>query len=198
MDWSGGTGLPDLADPQMFTKQNAGDDSLLVVFYMGCIQNEAKTVEQGRPIFDDVECVRIIIPGDKNTINDRPASEPDKKRFAKQYAMFKAGLTEDQQVSGTRLHEWPFLSRGQVEELKYLGIKTVEQLAEVRDDIVSRVPGMTTLKQHAQVWLGKSKDAASAAKTAKLIADQNSQIETLQRALKEQGERLDRMQGVKA
>lgn len=180
-------------DPSIFTRQNAGDDSLFVVFYMGVVKDEAKSVEQGRPIFNDVECVRIIIPGDKNTVNDRPASAQDKGRFSKQYAMFKQGMSEEDQVTGTRLSDWPFLGRAQAEELKYLGIKTVEQLAEVRDDIVSRVPGLTALKQHAQVWLGKTKNAAEAAKTAKTISDQAAQIAALQEAVRDQAKRIENM-----
>ncbi len=187
-------------DPNLFTRQNAGDDSLFVVFYMGVLKNDAKSVEQGRPIFDDVECVRIIIPGDKNTINDRPASAHDKQRFSKQYAMFKQGLSEEEQVSGTRLTEWPFLTRGQCEELKYIGIKTVEQLAEVRDDITLKVPGLITLKQNAQVWLGKTKNAAEAAKQAKVMADQASRISSLEEVVRDQAARIEKLlqQGVKA
>jgi hypothetical protein len=185
-------------DPAMFTRPNAGDDSLFVVFYMGVLKNEAKSIEQGRPIFDDVECVKIVIPGDKNNINDRPASERDKQRFSKQYAAFKQGLKEEDQITGTRLHDWPFLSRAQSEELKYLGIRTVEQLAEVRDDITSRVPGLTNLKQHAQVWLGKSKNAAEAAKTTKQLQDQASRIASLEAALRDQGARLEQALQAKA
>jgi hypothetical protein len=180
-------------DPTIFTRQNAGDESLFVVFYMGVIKNEGKTAEQGRAIFDDVECVRIIIPGDKNTVIDRPASAQDKQRFSKQYGMFKQGMSEEEQVSGTRLTDWPFLTRAQCEEFRYLGIKTVEQLAGVRDDIVSRVPGLTQLKQHAQVWLGKTQSAAEAAKTSKLIADQAAQIAALQEAVRDQAARIEKM-----
>ena len=187
-------------DPTIFTRQNAGDESLFVVFYMGVIKNEARTAEEGRAIFDDVECMRIIIPGDKNTVIDRPASAQDKQRFSKQYGMFKQGMSEDEQVSGTRLTDWPFLTRAQCEEFRYLGIKTVEQLAGVRDDIVSRVPGLTQLKQHAQVWLGKTQSAAEAAKTSKLIADQAAQIAALQEAVRDQAARIEKMlaTGVKA
>jgi uncharacterized protein CbrC (UPF0167 family) len=126
-------------------------------------------------------------------VNDRPASAQDKGRFSKQYAMFKQGMSEEDQVTGTRLSDWPFLGRAQAEELKYLGIKTVEQLAEVRDDIVSRVPGLTALKQHAQVWLGKTKNAAEAAKTAKTISDQAAQIAALQEAVRDQAKRIENM-----
>jgi hypothetical protein len=187
-------------DPTIFTRQNAGDDSLFVVFYMGVIKNEARTAEEGRAIFDDVECVRIIIPGDKNTVIDRPASAQDKQRFSKQYGMFKQGMSEEEQVSGTRLTDWPFLTRAQCEEFRYLGIKTVEQLAGVRDDIVSRVPGLTQLKQHAQVWLGKTQSAAEAAKTSKLISEQAAQIAALQEAVRDQAARIEKMlaTGVKA
>lgn len=188
-------------DPAMFTKANAGDDSLFVVFYMGTLKNEEKTIEAGRPIIDDIECCRIIVPGDKNNIVDRPATATDKQRFHKQYGLFKAGMKEDEQLSGTMLNEWPLLTRGQVEEFKYLGIRTVEQLAEVRDDIVSRVPGMVQLKQHAAVWLGKSKSAAEAAKQAKIMTDQHAQIENLKEVVRDQGSRLEKLmmsQGAKA
>jgi hypothetical protein len=187
-----GSGLPDVADPGMFTRRHAGDDSLFVVFYMGVMHNECKSVQQGRPIYDDTEFCRIIIPGDKNNVIDRPATTDDRARFAKQYALFREGKKEDEQISGTRLTEWPFLTRGQCEEFKHLGIRTVEQLADVRDDIVSRVPGLTTLKQNAKVWLGKTKTSAEAAIQAKELADAKSRIETLEKVVREQAERYEK------
>jgi len=180
-------------DPALFTKANAGDDSLFVVFYMGTMKNEDKSIEAGRPIIDDVECCRIIVPGDKNNVIDRPATASDKARFAKQYALFKQGMKEDDQSSGTRLTEWPFLSRGQCEEFRYLGIRTVEQLAEVRDDVVAKVPGLVNLKQHAAVWLGKTKNAAEAAKQAKLMSDQANRISTLEEVVRDQAARIEKL-----
>src|SRR5436190_15798037 len=97
-----GNGLPDLADPNLFTRPNAGDDTLFVIFYMGIMRNDAKSTDAGRPIFDDVECMRATTPGDRNNIIDRPATAQDKARFAKQYAAFKAGKSEEDQISGTR------------------------------------------------------------------------------------------------
>lgn len=191
MDYSTG-GLPEVADPMSF-KQGAGDDALFVIFYMGIVQNETKSIEQGRPIFDDTEFCRIIIPGDKNTVIDRPASAQDKARFAKQYGLFREGKKEEDQISGTRLTEWPFLTRGQCEEFRYLGIRTVEQLAEVRDDLCSRIPGLVGLKQNAKVWLGKTKNAAEAAMQAKLMTDQASRIDTLEKVVRDQAERIERM-----
>lgn len=189
MDYS----LPDLADHNLFSRANAGDDTLFVVFYMGVIQNEGKTTEAGRPIFDDVECVRIMVPGDRNNVIDRPASPQDKARFAKQYAMFQQGRKEEDQVTGTRLTEWPFLTRGQCEEFRYLGLRTVEQLAEVRDDICGKVPGLNQLKRNAAIWLDKSKGAAEAAKTSKQIDDQNKKLAHLQSVIEEQAARIEKL-----
>lgn len=180
-------------NPDMFTKAHAGDESLFVVFYMGTLKNEDKSIDAGRPIIDDVECIRIVVPGDKNSIIDRPATLTDKQRFSKQYGLFKQGLSEEDQISGTRLTEWPFLSRGQCEEFRYLGIRTVEQLAEVRDDIVSKVPGLVSLKQNAAVWLGKAKNSAEAAKQSKLMSDQQQQIENLKEVVRDQGARIEKM-----
>lgn len=176
-------------DHNLFHRPDAGDEQLFVIFYKGTLKNEAKSLEEGRHIYDDVDCVRIIIPGDKNSLVDRPVEPNDKRRFAKQYAAFKAGASEDEQISGTRLKEWPFLSRGQCLELEYLGIKTVEQLAEVRDDIVGRVPGMTSLKANAAVWIGKSKSSAEAAKITKRLNDQDAEIATLKEVIRQQGVR---------
>lgn len=185
--------LPAL-DVSAFAKPDSGDDQLFVVFYMGIMQDDARTVEEGRPIFNDVESVRIMVPGDRNNIIDRPASKQDTLRFAKQYAVFKAGRAEEEQLTGTRLTDWPYVSRAQCEELKYLGIRTVEQIAEVRDDVCQRVAGLTHLKNAAKVWLGKAKGAAEAAKTAKLIEDQANSIETLKRVIEDQGQRIENLQ----
>lgn len=185
------------ADPNLFTRANAGDEQLFVVFYMGIVQNQSRSVEEGRAIYDDVECVRIIVPGDKNSVIDRPATAHDKRRFMKQYGLFKEGRSEEEQVSGTRLSDWPFLSRAQAEELKYLGIKTVEQLANVRDDITSRVPGLVSLKQNAGVWLAKATKSAEAAQFTKRMQEQDAAVANLTQVVQEQAARIEKLLGSK-
>jgi hypothetical protein len=180
-------------DHNIFQKQDGGDDSLFVVFYWGTIRDDAATEAEGRPIVKDTEYIRIIIPGDKNNINDRPASKQDKARFAKQYAAFRAGVSEEEQLIGTRLKEWPLLTRAQVEEYAYLGIKTVEQLGEARDDVLSRVPGMRDMKQAAQIWLGRSKATAEAAKALAKEKEAQAKIESLEIAVREQAERIEQL-----
>ncbi len=170
-------------DPDDFTRPDAGDDRLTVMFYMGTLRDDAESIAQGRPIFRDVEYCRVFVPGDRNHVIDQPATQTDRRRFARQYERFKAGQLEDQQLVGTRLSEWPLLTRGQVEELHYMQIRTVEQLAEVSDAIKLKIPGLTTLSRNAATWLGKTHIASEAAKQAKLIEDQANQIATLNAAV---------------
>jgi hypothetical protein len=179
------------SDVGLFTRPNAGDDQLFVVFYMGTMDNEARTVAEGRRIVDDVECVRIMIPGDKNNIIDRPVTTDDRRRWPKQYQMFKDGAKEDEQISGTRLRDWPYCSRGQVEEMTYLGIKTVEQLAVLRDDVISRSMGFRTLRDNAVAWLANAKDSAMAAQQAKTMSDQAARITGLEDVIKDQAGRIE-------
>jgi hypothetical protein len=163
----------DLETPNFedFTKAGAGDEKLFVVFYMGIVKDEGKSIDAGRPIYADTEMIRIFCPGDKNNVIDRPMRPTDKARFPKQYAAFKAGADEDGQQEGTPLREWPNVSRSQVAELAWFGIRTVEQLADVRDDVCLKVHGLTSLKQVAGVWLQKAKSTAEAAKIAKQLDD---------------------------
>lgn len=189
MDYSMAQGAPlaEMPDYHLFQRHDAGDDSLFVQFYMGvCVDQEASD-KAGRLIARDEEFCRIMIPGDKNNIIDRPASEHDKRRFPRQYEAFKAGVKEEDQVVGTRLRDWPLCSRGQVAEFEYLGVKTVEQLAELRDDVVSRVPGARDLKDIAKSWLGRAKSTAEAAQSVAERKALQSRITELENAIKEQG-----------
>ena len=180
------------SDPQDFIRPDAGDDRLTVFFYMGTLRDDAQSIEQGRPIFRDTEYCKIFVPGDRNHVIDQPATPRDRQRFPKQYERFKAGQLEEQQLVGTRLSEWPLLTRAQVEELHYMQIRTVEQLAEVKDDIKLKMPGLTALSRNAATWLGKTHIAAEAAKQAKVIEDQETKIRTLEMAVADLMQRAEK------
>lgn len=150
-------------------KSGAGDEKLLVFFHWDIVKDDIATIEEGRPIYRDAEFVRIFVPGDKTNVIDRPIRLGDKTRFPKQYDAFKAGKDEDAQLEGTPLRDWPMVGRAQCAEFHHFGIRTVEQLADVRDDICGKVPGLTGLKQTAGVWLQKAKSTAEAAKIAKQL-----------------------------
>lgn len=129
----------------------AMDSKLHVQFYLRPMIQPTESDLANRPIFHDVEHVRIMVPGDKLSIVDRPASQDDQSRFPDHYAKFKAG--EGQQIIGTRLDAVPFITRSMCEEFKFFGIFTVEQLASTGDEVGQKFQGFQQFKQKAQKFL---------------------------------------------
>lgn len=127
------------------------DSRLHVQFYLRPILQQSKSDAEGRPIYADVEHVRILVPGDKQNIIDRIASPDDKQRFAAQYAKFKAG--QGQEVVGTRLEAVPWMTRSKVEEYKFFNVFTVEQLAEASDQVGQKFPGFNSDREKAKKFL---------------------------------------------
>lgn len=156
------------------TNRYKGDENLLVRFYTQADMNHAKTREEGRPIFEDVAFIQIMTPGNKENIIKRKASTIDINRFPEHYRKYKA--REDQEaVSGTRLEEWPGITRSMCQELKYYNILTVEHLAEVSDGNSAQIMGFQALKTKAKAYLAASKDEA----TAEALTLANTRIDQL-------------------
>jgi hypothetical protein len=159
-------GFTDIA---MNRQAGAGDVGLAVKFYLAPLQNQKKSKEEGRPIFEDKEFIKIMIPGSKSNVIDRVVRQTDFDRFPEHYRRFKA-RTEQNLVEGTRLEEWPGITRGQCEELKFFNVFTVEQLATLAASSAGNIMGIQTLKTKASAYLDSSKDNATAEKFAALEA----------------------------
>jgi hypothetical protein len=139
------------SDVSQFDPRNPykGDEKLPVQFYMGCIPDDAATEKEGRPIYRDVECIKIY--NSKDNIIDRPVRDTDKKRWPGAYAAWKQSGESEPGASGTRLEHWPLMTRAQVEEYKFFKVFTVEQLAELPDSTVQKIMGAPKLKQLARL-----------------------------------------------
>jgi hypothetical protein len=145
---------------EIFNAQQAEQDKNLAVrFYKQALKDEAKSVEEGRAIFVDTIMVEIRVRGDRNNVVNRPVREDDKHRFRQAYQSYEKHL-ESGLLEGTPLGEWGAVGPSFVEEMRYLGFYTVEQLAEANDTVVGRVPGLQTFKQKAKVFLEFTKGAA--------------------------------------
>jgi hypothetical protein len=175
-----------------------GDDRLGVLFYMRTEEDKERTLAEGRKCFRDREFVRIMIPGDRNPAADRRVQitgndlTDDRLRFPKQYAKFKANA-EQVVHEGTPLTLWPGISGALVEELKYINIHTVEQLAGLADTYVSKVPMGQSLKQKAADFVKALHDQAAVNKMQAALEDRDNQIATLRNELKELGEQVKEM-----
>lgn len=168
-----------------------GDEKLLVRFYMGYVEDPIASAESGRPIYRDEEFIKIVTPGDRNNIVDRPIRPMDKVRFANQYNHYKLHGTTA--VVGTVLDEWPLVSKAMCETLKAAGFHTVEQVAEARDDIVQTIPGMTTLKQRAQNFLDLSKGNAPITKLEEQLAAEKSSNDALRNQVAELNKKVQEL-----
>lgn len=184
---------------------NEADRSLSVQFFLHAKENPRKTKAEGRPIYDEVEMVSIMAPGNTKTEftarADRMHYDANAQvqrtyaeRFREHYEAFKAGL--DEHLQGTPLTEVPFLTLGQKAEMRAKKIKTVEQLAEMADrDIRKMGIGFRAHVDAARAYLDK---ANGTAQLAGEMADLRRQIEELTAAKSEpvqalEGDQFDQM-----
>ncbi|MDS1142392.1 hypothetical protein RE432_18315 [Pusillimonas sp. SM2304] len=157
------------------------ENGALVEFYRDAVQNNFKSAQEGRPIFDEKDFVRIQTPGDTRTVIQRIASDQDKQRFPRSWEAFQRGVELAQE--GTPLEEWNLVSRSQVKELKHVGVATVESLASVSDANLQKMgPGYTQLRNRAQQYLDSSKDDAKATALARELEAANERIRLLEEA----------------
>lgn len=132
-----------------YVRGPAGDDKLPCQFYMGAIRDDAASEKEGRPIYRDEECIRIF--NSKDNIIDRPVRDTDKARWPGKYAAWKQTGVSEAGAAGTRLENWPAMTRAQAEEFKYFKVFTVEQLAELPDSVAQKIMGAAKLKQMAKL-----------------------------------------------
>jgi hypothetical protein len=170
--------------------QDPGDARLWIKFEHRPMQNPEKSAEAGRPIYDEVEWIKIMVPGDRDEI-ERPATDMDKARFAKQYLHWKSGAAEA--VTGTPLETWPAVTRAQVEELRFFKVRTVEDLANLADVVGAKFMGINDLKTKAKNFLAAAAGEAPAQKLQAELAQRDAEIATLQKALKDQSEKIDQL-----
>lgn len=166
-------------DPKDF-ENVAGDKSVYARFYYRPEQNAEKSASEGRPIFDEVEFIEIMTPGDSKDIRRRAVRPADKQRFRLAYAKFREGDTE--QLSGTPLAEVTWINSAQREELHYMKCRTVEQLSELNDQACSRTPGMYELKKKAGEWLAKATASAPFTALHKENEELKARLEALEAA----------------
>lgn len=137
-----------------FTVDNK--DTCRPLFRMEAKQNKAKTLTEGRPIFDQVPFVTIISPGDNKNVPDTKVLDEHRQRWPRQWEAFEKGL--EQPIDGTPINQWPILNNAQVAELKALNIHTIEEMASLSDGGTQQIVGLMTLKQQAIAHLATSKD----------------------------------------
>lgn len=146
------------------------DENTVAVFKVLPIENPAKTLAAGRPIFDDIEVCEIRNPGSRNTaVNyatavshwiDDPETGQQRtltyvERFPRQYRQFKEHAVQTK--TGTPLDHAPFLTVSRRAELRAMNIYTVEMLAAIDGQPLKNIGlGGRELKNQAQEFIEES------------------------------------------
>lgn len=153
---------------------------LHIEFFVEPVHNKRKSAEAGRPVYDDIEKVRIRLAGDPKSVLVAPANSGSSVRDAdtnerltyaqlhhKHYEAFKKN--EEYKGSGTPLSELTFLTASKRMELSAQNIHTAEALAGLDGANLSRLGmGARELKTQAEAWLSK---AAGSADVTRLSAE---------------------------
>lgn len=166
----------DLQNPE-FSGASNPDSLLTVTFYSRPVAQPFESEKEGRPIFKDVDFVKIFIPGDQRTVIDTFAEEQHKKRFPVQWARYQNQKTGQEQFTGTPVSQWPLITQSQAEELRAVKFFTVEQVAEASDAAVKSM-GMIgpSLREKAKNYLNAAKGAAEVERRDQELKKRDAEI----------------------
>lgn len=135
------------------------------VFYREPVLNPSRTAKEGRPIYDDMEVVRIFVAGDPLNQIVKPADQSMRERFPVQWKAWQE-KQESMTISGTPIRQWPLLTPANIAEFEGLKIFSVEALSEVSDGNVTKAVGLREWREKAKAWLASSKDSNAAVEYA--------------------------------
>jgi hypothetical protein len=176
------------------------DQIFNVRFYKREVELPFKSGEEGRPIYEMRDFVRIEIPGRSDLIIDTQANEDHKRRFPVQWADFKNRVNEEgaTEFVGTKLADWSILNQAQVRELEHFRFYTVEQVAEASDgqlSSIAMVAGMSPVafRDKARAYLSNAKDTAVVMQQAEQIAKERAEKDALRQQMAEMARQMEDM-----
>lgn len=181
-------------DVHTMNRSSAGDRRTFPTFFVEAVELPTESAAEGRPIYRDVEMVKILIAGDSKTEVVRKVTDHMRRgEYRAEYDHWKR--TQQQAVTGTPLEQWPGASASFIATCKRLNVFSVEALVGLGDGHLASL-GMEgrTMQARAKAWLTSAKDGAE---TERLAAENHkmiSEIETLREQIKEMGARFSELQ----
>lgn len=179
-------------EPRTYEDGNhhAGDEKLFVTFSTRAVKNEYKSNQAGRAIFEEVEYIRIIIPGSRDVL-DTPLDDSYRRRFADRYAKWKANREAEQTMEGTLLAEMPWMTKSVIAELNAVNVHTVEQLVGMPDVLAKDIMGNFQLRERAKNFLEAAKNEAPMLRLQQELEQRDLHIQTLERQQAAQQEQIN-------
>lgn len=163
---------------------------LHIEFKNVAVENRARSLTEGRPIFDQQEQVHIKFVGDTRKelvapAHEKCARDPETNQWVsyaqlyhRHYEAFKTG--EAAVGEGTPISELPFLTEARRAELRALHIHTAEALAQLEGTNLSRL-GMfgRELKEQAKAYIERARETALESRLSAENAALKAQIDAL-------------------
>lgn len=185
-------GTADEVDVRLATDRTALESKVFVEFSLHPRRNPAKSATEGRDVFDDVEYVRIVVPGERDGVH-RPAMQRDRDSYPRQYAAFKVNASQEA-ASGTPLSHVLWLKPSQVAELQHYSCRTLEQLGAMPDSAAQKFPGILTLRQRARDAIEVARGNAPVAQLRSELDEERRKRGALEERLAEMAEELKALQ----
>lgn len=126
----------------------------------------------------DTVCKMMSEHDVKDLNNANPRFEQD---VLKAYKAFVAN--EEPPTTGVPLSEWTEISRSLAERLKHMGIKTVEDLANMPDDIRKKIGPDSTFCKRAEDYLKRAAGEVKVSTLQATVRKQEKQIADLEATL---------------
>ena len=141
-----------------------------VRFWHDQVVNPQKSAAAGYPVHDNVEKAMVRVPGSRD---ETPVKIDEKflKEYGDLYERWKQTL--EQPVDGLALELWPPIPKNLIEDWRYFGVRSVQQLAELNDTACQKMGmGMIEWRKKAQAWLAEAKDHAASQR----LVSENEQL----------------------
>ncbi len=179
--------------PQPMTQ---GGSRRIIRFETQPVEMGGKSLEAGRPIYEDRDFVFIVNPGSRD---ERVAQIKEKKNDPEVMAFYaRWKTTQEQPKDGTPLSMVPFLSPSQIKELQGMNILTLEHLAEIPDTVTQRMMGMVELRKKAKSYLDAAKDSAVVTRLESELASRDLDLAAKQKQIDDLCKRLEALEKDKA
>lgn len=127
------------------------DKDLVVVFYQGTQINGHQSRQQGIPIYEPVDMIKVYHPGEPLNVPERPVIENDKRRFRPQWEAYKEGKSQNE--NGTPLSVLFPHNPEIVKTLEAAHITTVQRLAHLSDTATQNMMFGMNLRDKAKDYL---------------------------------------------
>jgi hypothetical protein len=199
--------IPDSVAQQGFGMVREKGVKPIVRFEWKPVELKARSLEEGRPIFEQRLFAIRRIPGSRDfqpadvevkfITNPRGAKVPDPmNRIVREYPMELKRFLEagEKPLDGTPLEEWRQITKDRIAACHWLDIRTVEELAAMKsnDSVILKLgPGGRELVAQAEAYLQVREDSSYATKLAAEKQALESRLEAQAQQLAAMAEKLE-------